>query len=145
RPRDSGARLGAGVAGRCRAGRRSDRAAAVAAPGARDLPPGQAPRPFSRVGERLMGPSRACGYALRAVVILVRQGASGYVPSHQLARAAGIGRKYLFKLTVLLGRAGLVQSWDGPTGGYRLARPSRDISLLEIVEAVDRPVRGDVL
>jgi DNA-binding IscR family transcriptional regulator len=37
-----------------------------------------------------------------------------------------------------------VQSWDGPGGGYRLARPPQDISLLEIVEAVDGPVRGDV-
>jgi Rrf2 family protein len=39
--------------------------------------------------------------------------------------------------------AQLVQSFKGPNGGYRLARPAARITLLEVVEAVDGPIRGE--
>jgi Rrf2 family protein len=86
----------------------------------------------------------ACGYAVLAVVLLARREDGTYVPSHQLARATGIGRKYLLKLTEPLARAGVLQSWNARAGGYRLARSAQDISLLEVVEAIDGPVRGRV-
>ena len=39
--------------------------------------------------------------------------------------------------------AGVLLSLNGPSGGYRLARPAAGITLLEVVEAIDGPVRGD--
>ncbi len=44
------------------------------------------------------------------------------------------------KLLKRLARAGLVESFRGAAGGYRLARSARDISLAEIVEALDGPI-----
>ncbi len=44
------------------------------------------------------------------------------------------------KLLKQLGRAGLVQSFRGVNGGYRLARPATDINLAEIVEALEGPL-----
>jgi len=44
------------------------------------------------------------------------------------------------KLLKRLAHAGLVESFRGAAGGYRLARPAKDISLAEIVEALDGPI-----
>jgi DNA-binding IscR family transcriptional regulator len=40
--------------------------------------------------------------------------------------------------------AGTLRSVSGPRGGYRLARAPKDITLLDVIEAVDGPIRGDV-
>jgi len=55
-----------------------------------------------------------------------------------------MSEEYLSKTLKGLVRAGILLSSRGPTGGYRLARPPKRISLLEVVEAVDGPFRGDV-
>jgi len=52
---------------------------------------------------------------------------------------------YLLKLVTKLVKAGVLRSLKGPTGGYRLARPARQITLLEVVEAVAGPVRGQAV
>lgn len=44
------------------------------------------------------------------------------------------------KLLKSLGQAGLVESFRGVNGGYRLARPAREISLAQIVEAMEGPI-----
>jgi Rrf2 family protein len=81
---------------------------------------------------------------MQTIVFLARQEPGVYVRLFTLARAVGIGRKYLERLIGQLTRAGCVQSWNGRAGGYRLARSARDITLLEVVEAVDGPVEADV-
>jgi Rrf2 family protein len=88
--------------------------------------------------------SRASGYAVCALVYLARKGPGGPVTSEAIARAEGLPERFLLKLLVALVRAGTLSATKGPHGGYRLAKPARDVSLLEIVEAVDGPVRGDV-
>jgi Rrf2 family protein len=86
----------------------------------------------------------ACVYALRALVHLARHGGGGLVASHTIAAAEGLSESFLLKSLKPLVSAGVLRSVKGPSGGYRLARPARKITLLEVVEAVDGPIRGDV-
>jgi Rrf2 family protein len=88
--------------------------------------------------------SRTCGYALLALEYLAAQGDGQPVASPLIARARGISERFLVKALTPLVRAGLLLSLKGPSGGYRLARPATKISLLEVVEAIDGPVRGDM-
>ncbi|TDQ52112.1 BadM/Rrf2 family transcriptional regulator [Actinorugispora endophytica] len=70
----------------------------------------------------------------------------GPVTAEQLARAQAIPGKFLENILTQLRRAGLVRSQRGPVGGYWLARPASEISLADIIRAVDGPlanVRGE--
>ena len=60
-----------------------------------------------------------------------------------MARAAGLPEHFLLKLLKPLVGAGVLHALRGPRGGYTLARQPKDITLLEVVEAVDGPHRGD--
>lgn len=59
------------------------------------------------------------------------------LPAHRLAEYHGVPGAYLAKHLQALSAAGLVETKRGRNGGYRLARPAADISLLEVVLAVD--------
>ncbi|MGY0055703.1 RrF2 family transcriptional regulator [Streptomyces sp. LZ34] len=61
----------------------------------------------------------------------------GPVGSGQLAEAHGLSASYLNKQLQQLARAGLVISVPGPRGGFRLARSLGDITLLDVVEAIE--------
>lgn len=88
--------------------------------------------------------SRASSYALHAVAFLVERKESRPFPSHTIARARGIPEKFLLKALKPLVSARVLLSVKGPNGGYRLARPAAQISLLEVVEAVDGAIHGQV-
>jgi Rrf2 family protein len=87
--------------------------------------------------------SRAAGYAVQGLVLLADRDPSRPVPSHELARQGGMPELFLLKALLALVRSRLLVSLKGPHGGYRLARPAKEISLLEVIEAVDGPVRGE--
>jgi Rrf2 family protein len=88
--------------------------------------------------------TRSSAYALTALASLVRQNATGPVPSHVLAEQAhAIPERFLLKLLLPLVSAGILRSVRGPGGGYRLARPASEVSMLDVIEAVDGPVRGE--
>lgn len=57
-----------------------------------------------------------------------------------LAERAGLEVPTVAKLLKPLAQAGLVEAFRGANGGYRLARPAHDISLIEIVEAMEGPL-----
>ncbi len=57
-----------------------------------------------------------------------------------LAERAGLETPTVAKLLKPLAQAGLVEAFRGVNGGYRLARPATDISLVEIVEAMEGPL-----
>lgn len=57
----------------------------------------------------------------------------------QIAQCTRLELPTVGKLLKLLGRAGLVNSWRGVNGGYRLARPACEISLADIIEALEGP------
>src|SRR5215469_11236898 len=80
-------------------------------------------------------------YALRAVIELAAAG-PGHVTADQLARAQAIPGKFLEAILTQLRRAGLVRSQRGPEGGFWLARPAGEISLADVIRAIDGPLLG---
>lgn len=61
------------------------------------------------------------------------------VPSAKLAELHDVSATYLAKQLQLLSRAGLVRSAPGQSGGYLLTRPASEITVLDVVEAIDGP------
>ncbi|MEO8904540.1 MAG: Rrf2 family transcriptional regulator [Polyangiaceae bacterium] len=61
----------------------------------------------------------------------------GVLPASALAEFHGVSSSYLLKHLQALAAVGILSSAPGPTGGYRLARETRDISLLDIVLALE--------
>jgi Rrf2 family protein len=86
--------------------------------------------------------TRACGYALHALEYLAARADGAPVASYHIAQARGAPEGFLLKVLKPLVSAGLLRSEKGPRGGYALARPAARVTLLEVVEAVDGPVRG---
>ncbi len=84
-------------------------------------------------------------YAVRAVAYIAAQSNNHVVIGHRAARKLSIPKGFLLRILVSLSRANILLSVRGPNGGYRLARPAREITLLDIIEAVEGPMRGSVL
>jgi Rrf2 family protein len=80
-------------------------------------------------------------YALRAVIELAAS-SGGHVTADQLARTQRIPGKFLEAILTQLRRAGLVRSQRGPDGGFWLARPASEISMADIIRAIDGPLVG---
>jgi len=81
--------------------------------------------------------SQTAEYALRAMISLARGGPH---TAQDVAADARVPLDYLSKILHALGRAGLVSAQRGRGGGFQAARPANEISVLEVVAAVD-PVR----
>src|SRR5580704_8817138 len=86
--------------------------------------------------------TRASSYALHAVAYMASQKQNLPVASHLIAKARGIPERFLLKVLKPLVSTRVLHSIKGPNGGYRLARPATQITLLEVVESVDGPIRG---
>ncbi|HEY7154247.1 MAG TPA: Rrf2 family transcriptional regulator [Gemmataceae bacterium] len=86
--------------------------------------------------------TRASSYALHAVAYMADQDKNVPVASHVIAKARKIPERFLLKVLKPLVSARVLLSIKGPNGGYRLAKPANDISVLEVLEAVDGPIRG---
>jgi Rrf2 family protein len=89
--------------------------------------------------------TRASSYALHALEYMAGREQDTPVASHHIAQARGIPELYLLKVLKSLVSAQILRSLKGPNGGYRLARPATKITMLEVVEAVDGPIRGQAL
>jgi Rrf2 family protein len=86
--------------------------------------------------------TRASSYALHAVVHMAAQKQNKPMASHHIAKARGIPERFLLKVLKPLVSARVLHSVKGPNGGYRLARSASDLTMLDVVEAVDGPIRG---
>jgi Rrf2 family protein len=101
-------------------------------------------RPFSIVrGERdvRLELTRKADYAVRTVLLLARQGAAGWMAGPRIAEAMGIPPRFLPQVMQDLVRANIVEATLGRGGGYRLRRDPRDVSVLDIVEAIEGDAR----
>jgi len=77
-------------------------------------------------------------YALRAMLELAAAG--GLVKGEQLATAQGIPQKFLESILIDLRHAELVTSRRGVDGGYALGRPAGEITLADVIRAVEGPI-----
>lgn len=85
--------------------------------------------------------SARADYALRAAIEIANVG-EGHVTAEQVARAQQIPVKFLETILTQLRRAGLVRSQRGPDGGFWLARAADDITLADIIRAIDGQLLG---
>ena len=84
-------------------------------------------------------------YALRAAVELAAAVGNGPVKGERLATSQSIPLRFLENILLQLRHAGIVESRRGADGGYKLARPPEEITLADVIRAVDGPlanVRG---
>jgi len=79
-------------------------------------------------------------YALRAMIELAMHEGKGLVQLREVAEAQQLSVKYLEQLTISLRHAGLVRAERGPQGGYELAKPADEITVLQVVQAVEGPL-----
>ena len=78
-------------------------------------------------------------YALRALTELAAS-PPGYVKAERLATAQEIPLKFLENILLELRRAEIVASQRGAEGGYRLAKPASEVSLADVIRAVEGPI-----
>ncbi len=83
--------------------------------------------------------SKSCEYGMRATLYVSSRDHDEYVPIRVISADLGISAHFLTKILQQLTRAGIMKSFKGPRGGVALARSASDISLMEIVEAIDGP------
>lgn len=79
-------------------------------------------------------------YAFQALGYLGTQPPGRWVSSEGISGATGVARPYLLRILAVLHGRGLVASKKGVGGGYALARPAAEISLRDVLRAVDGPV-----
>ncbi len=76
-------------------------------------------------------------YGLRAMVDIAGNGADGAVSISSIAQRQNLSESYLEQLMSLLRRAGIIESVRGAGGGYRLARAPEEISVGDILRALE--------
>ncbi|MEX0886598.1 MAG: Rrf2 family transcriptional regulator [Phycisphaeraceae bacterium] len=81
--------------------------------------------------------SSACAYAIRALTWMALRKPEGYMLLSHICEQTNLPRHFLAKIFQDLVRRGLLVSAKGRGGGFALARPADQITLYEIVEAVD--------
>ncbi len=81
--------------------------------------------------------SRTVSYAVRATLQLAKSDSAGPVPCSQLAAEGGMPERFLLQILRVLVTHGILRSTRGVDGGYALTRAPEDVSLLEVIEAID--------
>jgi len=81
-------------------------------------------------------------YALLATGYIAQHCQEGKVQASLISQQLNIPRLYLFKVLEQLVKGNILRSRKGRKGGFLLARPAQEITLLEIIEAVDGPLFG---
>lgn len=99
-----------------------------------DQDPADAGTPDRRKGVSLFGVS--VEYGLHTLLWLIAEHPKR-ASSRDLAEMQGVPAAMLAKIMPKLEKAGIVSSSDGITGGYELAKPPADISVLEVVDAIE--------
>ena len=81
-------------------------------------------------------------YAIRAALELAAAADAKPVKGERIATAQSIPLRFLENILLQLRHAGLVDSRRGAEGGYRLARPAADVTLADVIRAIDGPLAG---
>lgn len=90
--------------------------------------------------------SRRADYAVRIMVDLglrkkrPSSGESQRTAAQEVAKSTAVPKAFLHKISADLVKAGLLRTYSGPAGGLELARPTANISMREILEAIEGPL-----
>jgi len=85
--------------------------------------------------------TRQADYAVRAVLYLAQKENGLRSSTAQIARDQHIPPTFLAKIVSQLSAAGILRATRGARGGVTLGKPVGEISLLEIIEAIDGPIK----
>lgn len=84
--------------------------------------------------------SRAAEYAIRGILHLsIHYKENRVIDIEKIAKAQNIPPAYLAKLLQSLSKKGFVKSFKGQKGGFLLTKPPKEISLLDVIEAMEGP------
>ena len=83
-------------------------------------------------------------YGLIAAGCIAEQADEGFVLASRIAEEYDIPLEYLFKILQQMVRMNVLLSKRGPKGGFTLARPAKEITLLEIIEAAGGPIASQL-
>jgi Rrf2 family protein len=81
--------------------------------------------------------TKRADYAIRAALALGEAGPDERLSVRRIALDRGIPARFLSQVMADLVAAGLVEGAEGRSGGYRLARPASEVSLLDVIEAAE--------
>jgi Rrf2 family transcriptional regulator, cysteine metabolism repressor len=84
-------------------------------------------------------------YAVRALTELARMGGSAPVPIGEVARRRDIPVQFLEGMFATLRRAGILQSQRGVKGGYSFAREPAEVTVLDVVEALEGALDSEAI
>ncbi len=79
-------------------------------------------------------------YAMRALVYLALNGKEKHIPAKELAKGQDLPEDFAYKILRKLTRSGLTTCHMGQYGGFKLARDPKEITLLQVVSAIQGPV-----
>ena len=88
--------------------------------------------------------SRRVDYAMRVMVELGQREAGAIVSTREISRRTAVPKAFLHKITTDLVKSSLVSTSSGPMGGLALAQPSSEITVLQIIEAIEGPISINV-
>ncbi len=84
--------------------------------------------------------SMAAELGIRGILTLAEEHGQGPVPLEEICRRRDLPKEYVAKIFTSLTRAGLVDAVRGKGGGHFLAKPPEEITLLEVIEAIEGPL-----
>lgn|GEM_PF-301532 len=83
--------------------------------------------------------SKKCEYGIRAALYVAANGRGGYLPIRQISQSLNLSHPFLTKILQDLTHVGIMKSYRGPNGGVALGRPGGEITLENVVLAIDGP------
>ena len=86
--------------------------------------------------------SRTVAYAVRATLQLAKNPSDTPVPCSRLASEGNMPERFLLQILRNLVTHGILRSTRGVDGGYTLTRPPEEISLLDVIEAIEGPMNA---
>lgn len=84
--------------------------------------------------------TKQADYALRAIIYLAQMEEEDKAPTSKIAKAQKIPPSFLAKIISQLSIAGLIHTTRGARGGVSLAKSPEEISVLDVIQAIDGPV-----
>jgi Rrf2 family transcriptional regulator, iron-sulfur cluster assembly transcription factor len=81
--------------------------------------------------------SKSCIYGIQAAIHVAAQEEEGYIPINRIAERLDISFHFLTKVLQQVTQAGILKSYRGPRGGVELAKNASEVTLFDLVSAID--------